>query len=121
MNLLLLLVIVIVLFGFGGGYYGYSSRLLWPRRVRWHRADRGDPAAGAAVRGIWRGDTVSPERPAMSERERLIIERDGHQVTLTLNLPTLYAAIETYERLLAGARDGFVTLDVETIRAEKAD
>jgi hypothetical protein len=46
--------------------------------------------------------------------ERLIIEMDRNRVTLTLNLASRYAAIETYEKLLAQAREGFVLLDVET-------
>ena len=47
--------------------------------------------------------------------ECLVIERDGHRVVLTLELPDLYKAIETYEKLLAQAREGFVLLDVETV------
>jgi hypothetical protein len=48
------------------------------------------------------------------EREQLVIEMDRNRVTLTLKLADHYAAIETYEKLLAQAREGFVLLDVET-------
>ena len=48
------------------------------------------------------------------EREQLVIEMDGNRVTLILNLASHYAAIETYEKLLAQAREGFVLLDIET-------
>jgi hypothetical protein len=47
--------------------------------------------------------------------ERLVIELDRNRVTLILNLASHYAAIETYEKLLAQAREGFVLLDVETV------
>ena len=50
--------------------------------------------------------------------ECLVIERDGHRVVLTMELPDLYKAIETYEKLLAQAREGFVLLDVETVQRE---
>lgn len=45
---------------------------------------------------------------------RLVIELDRNRVVLTLNLSDHYAAIETYEKLLIQAREGFVLLDVET-------
>jgi hypothetical protein len=46
------------------------------------------------------------------EREQLVIELDRNRVTLTLNLASHHAAIETYEKLLAQAREGFVRLDI---------
>jgi hypothetical protein len=48
------------------------------------------------------------------DREQLIIEMDRNRVTLTLSFADHYAAIETYEKLLAQAREGFVLLDIET-------
>ena len=52
------------------------------------------------------------------EREQLVIELDRNRVVLILNLADHYAAIETYEKLLAQAREGFVLLDVETAPAQ---
>lgn len=46
--------------------------------------------------------------------EQLVIERAGSRVVVTLNLASDYAAIETYDKLIAQARDGYVLLDVET-------
>lgn len=46
--------------------------------------------------------------------DRLVIELHGNRVIVTLNLTDHYAAIETYEKLIAQAREGFVLLDVET-------
>ena len=46
--------------------------------------------------------------------ERLVIERSGSRVVLILNHADEYAAMATYDKLIAQAREGFVLLDVET-------
>jgi hypothetical protein len=45
--------------------------------------------------------------------EQLEIEREKNRVILTLNLKDEYAAMATYDKLVAQALDGFVLLDVE--------
>lgn len=46
--------------------------------------------------------------------QKLEVERDGWKVTLTFRCADHYAAMKLYDDVCAGARDGFVMLDVET-------
>lgn len=56
-----------------------------------------------------------PERANGLTGEKLVIERIGNRVILTMVLADDYAAIETLEKLFITAREGFVLLNIETV------
>ncbi len=53
--------------------------------------------------------TKQAERPGT----RLAVQRTGSSVTLTIACPTEYQAIELYDRLVEGARDGQLNLQLK--------
>lgn len=60
-------------------------------------------------------DTPGQDRTTGRRPSQLEVERDGWKVTLTFRCCDHYEAMKLYDDVCAGARDGLVMLDVETV------